>query len=78
MLEDVLQGQALSDEDAAELREVAAAMVERHVEMFPALHAERSSIRASTELKEPYPPEKVVSTPVSRDGCPRDRRAAPP
>jgi len=41
MLEDVLKGQALSDEEAAEFREVAAAMIERHVEMFPALHAER-------------------------------------
>jgi hypothetical protein len=48
-LAEVMQGMSLRDEDAADLRTLAARMVERHKQMFPALHAERRERCASTE-----------------------------
>ena len=40
---------AKTEEEAADLRALAASMVERHAEMFPELHAERRERCASTE-----------------------------
>jgi len=48
-LADVMQGMSLSGEDAADFRSIAASMVERHRQMFPALHADRRERCASTE-----------------------------
>jgi len=41
---------AKTEEEAAEFRALAASMVERHAQMFPALHAERRKRCASTEV----------------------------
>ncbi|HTP29098.1 MAG TPA: SEC-C metal-binding domain-containing protein [Anaeromyxobacteraceae bacterium] len=48
-LADAMKGMSLSDEAAAEFRAIAAGMVERHKQMFPALHADRGERCASTE-----------------------------
>ena len=44
----VMRGMSLSDDDAADFRSIAAGMVERHRQMFPALHAGRRERCAST------------------------------
>lgn len=49
LLADLIERQALSAQGAAELREIAAAMIERHVEMFPELHAQRRATYAAAE-----------------------------
>lgn len=48
-LADVMQSMSLSKEGAAEFHSIALRMVERHKQMFPALHAGRRERCASTE-----------------------------
>ncbi len=48
MLAIALEHITKTEEDAAEFRALAASMVERHVQMFPELHAERRKRCAST------------------------------
>jgi hypothetical protein len=48
-LADLMQGMSLTDEGAADFRAIAAGMVERHKDMFPALHAEVRERRAFAE-----------------------------
>jgi hypothetical protein len=47
-LADVMERMTLDEEGAAEIRALAARMVDRHVAMFPELHAERGARRAAT------------------------------
>jgi len=47
-LSDVMQGMSLNDGDAADFHSIAAGMVERHKQMFPALHRVRRERCAST------------------------------
>lgn len=46
----VLEHVAKTEEEAADFRALAASMVERHVQMFPAFHAERRRRCGSTEV----------------------------
>jgi len=46
MVTDIMTSMSLDGEAAAEFRAVATRMVERHKELFPALHAELRRMRA--------------------------------
>ena len=47
-LADVMENMTLDDEAALDFRALATSMVDRHVEMFPELHAERGARCASS------------------------------
>lgn len=55
-----------TEEEAAEFRALAASMVERHAQMFPALHAERRKRCASTESAAAASPPCGAATPEDR------------